>query len=56
MGLTELYLPIRLRARDFYEVVDDEGDLVESDIKHRILHKNIEKCARKMIVLLQRVE
>ena len=31
-----LYLTIRLRAQDFYEVI-------ESEIKQKVLHKNIEK-------------
>ena len=56
------YLTIRLRARDFYEVIVDKGEivLVESNIKY--CTKNIEKrelkaifkkqCARKIIVLL----
>ncbi len=44
------YLTIRLRAQDFYEVIVDEGEarsnlivLVESETKHKILYKNIEK-------------
>ena len=77
---TRIYLTIRLRARDFYEVITDKGKpestitsqiskasnlivLVESEMKHEILHKDIEKrelkaiflrkkCARKRIVLL----
>ncbi len=38
-------LTIRLRARDFYEVIVNEGEasnlivLVESQTKHKILHK-----------------
>ncbi len=42
------YLTIRLRARDFYEVIEKLRAsnlivLVESEIKHKILYKNIEK-------------
>ncbi len=37
-----MHLTIRLRARDFYEVIVDEG---ESEIKHysKFARKNIEK-------------
>ncbi len=49
--------------RHFYEVIVDEGEarIVESEIKHKILHKNIEKreleaikkkCTRKIIISL----
>ena len=60
--LSRRYLTIRLRARDFYEVIVDEKlaepestitseksrasnliVLVESEITHKVLHKNIEK-------------
>ena len=48
------YLTIRLRALNFYEVIVDEGEariaLVESEIKHNILHKNIKKRELKAIV------
>ena len=44
--LGEAYLTIRLRARDFYEVIIV---LVESKIKHNILHKNIKKRELKVI-------